>query len=603
MTKRIAILQNGLIRGGTERFVINLCRGLLEQQSKYEITVVNPSLIAEQQVLEPEVLATGARIEHTTTIVGIGGRLKHLWMLYKLLRRGHYDVFHTNLDLFNGPNLLIAWLARVPIRICHAHASMQETEIRGGRTIAIRVYQHFMRWMCWTFANRHIGCSDEANDFLYQGHDWRKANYPTVIYNGIDLDKYRRDKSSNGSMQQSCGSNGSMQQGCGLGSSSNINSEALSFLGQLSGAQALKQENNFNYGTGIRRFSNISDGTETLQTGVRDNSTGGVQIRQSLCAADSICSRISDGQYSGGFRTPGQQRVQELPIHCQGLMWGTQEPTDESSRCRLYNGRDIHSDVCRQQETLNSNSQLYQKSEKLRLQGESLSVESKQHSCESSSLSNLNSEALNPLNGLQSIEPLEHSEALELAKPLNPASAFEPIYILAIGRFVTQKNPYFILDIMVQLQEMQANIKLLWVGDGELYKDIESEIYDRKIDNIALLGWRDDIPALMQRSNLLLMPSLFEGLSITLIEAQAAGLPCLVSDTVTKQAQCGLIKYKSLDDGAESWAQEIISLLELLEPSEAFEPLELSEALSLFSIEYMAKQFEQVVQSYSLPKR
>lgn len=426
MTKRIAILQNGLIRGGTERFVINLCRGLLEQQSKYEITVVNPSLIAEQQVLEPEVLATGARIEHTTTIVGIGGRLKHLWMLYKLLRRGHYDVFHTNLDLFNGPNLLIAWLARVPIRICHAHASMQETEIRGGRTIAIRVYQHLMRWMCWTFANRHIGCSDEANDFLYQGHDWRKANYPTVIYNGIDLDKYRRDKSSNGSMQQGC---------------------------------------------------------------------------------------------------------------------------------------------------------------------------------ESSSLSNLNSEALNPLNGLQSIEPFKHSEALEQAKPLNPASAFEPIYILAIGRFVTQKNPYFIMDIMEHLQEMQPNIKLLWVGGGELYKDIESEIYDRKIDNITLLGWRDDIPALMQRSKLLLMPSLFEGLSITLIEAQAAGLPCLVSDTVTKQAQCGLIKYKSLEDGAESWAQEIISLLELLEPSEAFEPLELSEALSHFSIEYMAKQFEQVIQSYSLPKR
>lgn len=381
MTKRIAILQNGLIRGGTERFVINLCRGLLEQQSKYEITVINPSLIAEQQVLEPEVLATGIRIEHTTTIVGIGGRLKHLWMLYKLLRRGHYDVFHTNLDLFNGPNLLIAWLARVPIRICHAHASMQETEIRGGRTIAIRVYQHLMRWMCWTFANRHIGCSDEANDFLYQSHDWRKANYPTVIYNGIDLGKYR---------------------------------------------------------------------------------------------------------------TPA------------------------------------HTDY-----------------------------------------------------------------------PIYPCNT----YLLAIGRFVTQKNPCFILDIMVQLQEMQPNIKLLWVGDGELYKDIESEIYDRKIDNIALLGWRDDIPALMQRSNLLLMPSLFEGLSITLIEAQAAGLPCLVSDTVTKQAQCGLIKYKSLEDGAESWAQEIISLLELLEPSEAFEPLELSEALSHFSIEYMAKQFEQVVQSYSLPKR
>lgn len=135
MTKiRIAVLQNGLIRGGTERFVINLCKGL--DKEKFDITVINPSLRREEQVLEPEVVAAGAKVIHTTTIAGLGGRVKHLYRLYKILRQGRYDVFHTNMDLFNGCNLLVARLANVPVRICHSHASCQETELRKGRTPA-----------------------------------------------------------------------------------------------------------------------------------------------------------------------------------------------------------------------------------------------------------------------------------------------------------------------------------------------------------------------------------------------------------------------------------------------------------------------------------
>ena len=122
MTKtRIAVLQNGLIRGGTERFVINLCKGL--DKEKFDITVINPSLRREEQVLEPEAVAAGAKVIHTTTIAGLGGRVKHLYRLYKILRQGRYDVFHTNMDLFNGCNLLVARLANVPVRICHCLVS------------------------------------------------------------------------------------------------------------------------------------------------------------------------------------------------------------------------------------------------------------------------------------------------------------------------------------------------------------------------------------------------------------------------------------------------------------------------------------------------
>lgn len=85
-----------------------------------------------------------------------------------MLKRYQFDIFHTNINLFNGPNLLIAWLAQVPIRCCHSYNTMQQREIIYGKTLAIRAYQSFMRWVCWTFSNRRIGCSSEAMDFLFR---------------------------------------------------------------------------------------------------------------------------------------------------------------------------------------------------------------------------------------------------------------------------------------------------------------------------------------------------------------------------------------------------------------------------------------------------
>lgn len=186
MRKKICILQNGLYWGGTDTFVINLCKGL--DKDKYDITVVNP--ISDPSQREQELLAVGAKILHTTPLHGIKGRLKHFWQLYKILRKERFDVFQTNIDLFNGPNLMVAWLARVPKRLCHSHNSLHQKALKG-ETIPVKLYQSVMRWMCWNFSNRRSGCSELANDFLYKGRDWRNSSYPTIVNNGIDLIKYQ----------------------------------------------------------------------------------------------------------------------------------------------------------------------------------------------------------------------------------------------------------------------------------------------------------------------------------------------------------------------------------------------------------------------------
>lgn len=191
MKKKVCILQNGLAHGGTDTFVVNLCREI--NKEIYEVIVVNPCNKPEHLVREPEVLATGAKIIHTSPLSGGKSMIKHFWMLYQILKKGKFDVFQTNIDLFNGPNLFIAWLARVPIRCCHSHNTMQQKSIVLGMTLSIRIYQALMKWMCWTFSNRRCGCSEDAMKFLYEGKNWHQNKYPSIIYNGIDLERFREE--------------------------------------------------------------------------------------------------------------------------------------------------------------------------------------------------------------------------------------------------------------------------------------------------------------------------------------------------------------------------------------------------------------------------
>lgn len=184
--KKICVLQNDMAFGGTDTFVINLSQGLV--RDRYDVTVVlsaGEKCVSEER--KQELKDTGVKIVKTSSLRGgFKSKLKHLKLLYKELKHGRYDVFQTNIDLFNGPNLFVAWLAGVPIRVCHSHNTAQAKELKKGRTFSIRMYQRIMRWLCWTFSNRRIGCSVVAMDFLFK-KKWRNDKNSKVVYNGIDL--------------------------------------------------------------------------------------------------------------------------------------------------------------------------------------------------------------------------------------------------------------------------------------------------------------------------------------------------------------------------------------------------------------------------------
>ena len=233
-----------------------------------------------------------------------------------------------------------------------------------------------------------------------------------------------------GSIVGSSGSNGSSEQCSGLivGSSGSNGSSGLNGSQSIEQIELTKSLNQTIRQNGnIRRFSNISESKGTLEAGLSDNQTGGVQVRQSLCPADSSISGICDGQHSGGVRETREQGVQELPVHSQGLLRRTEESSDESSRCELHNGRDLQSDVCGLQEAVNRDNQLHQDNQGFGVQGDKVPVGLEP------------SEAIEPLEPSEAIEPLEPSEAIEPLEPFEPNKLRQFDGSLPVTQFVTTR--------------------------------------------------------------------------------------------------------------------------------------------------------------------
>lgn len=124
---------------------------------------------------------------------------------------------------------------------------------------------------------------------------------------------------------------------------------------------------------------------------------------------------------------------------------------------------------------------------------------------------------------------------------------------LHIGAFNAQKNQAFLLEAFRDTLEKQPNARLLLVGDGERRASCEARAEALGIrKQVSFLGLREDIPALLSAADVFVLPSLHEGLPLTLVEAQCAGLPCIVSNRVTREsALTGLVSFAPIENAAE----------------------------------------------------
>lgn len=134
-----------------------------------------------------------------------------------------------------------------------------------------------------------------------------------------------------------------------------------------------------------------------------------------------------------------------------------------------------------------------------------------------------------------------------------------------VGRFNEVKNHRFLIEVFSELHQELPNTHLVLVGDGFLRKEMEM-IVERKglKEFVHFLGIREDIPEIMGALDIFLFTSLYEGLGIVLIEAQAAGIPCISADTVPIEADigAGLVEFLSLNEPIKKWVNIIINKFE-----------------------------------------
>lgn len=134
------------------------------------------------------------------------------------------------------------------------------------------------------------------------------------------------------------------------------------------------------------------------------------------------------------------------------------------------------------------------------------------------------------------------------------------INIVTVGNINEPKNPYFIKDIVKSLQQKNVDFHFFWIGSSSaLKKQVEKECEKESLlDYISFLGVRKDVRFILPSMDIFILPSKYEGLPISLIEAQFSGLQCLISENVPNAVNIGLCKKINLEEGAEEWANQIV---------------------------------------------
>ncbi|GIM28751.1 putative glycosyltransferase EpsF [Clostridium polyendosporum] len=131
-----------------------------------------------------------------------------------------------------------------------------------------------------------------------------------------------------------------------------------------------------------------------------------------------------------------------------------------------------------------------------------------------------------------------------------------------VGKFGEQKNHIFLVRLAEYLRDKEVDFKLILIGQGDLKKQIEAMIEEKQLnEHVKFLGVQTNIPLYMRMFDVFVLPSLYEGLGIVLIEAQAAGTPCVISDTIPKECDMGLglINMLSLNAKLDSWLNAILN--------------------------------------------
>ncbi len=163
------------------------------------------------------------------------------------------------------------------------------------------------------------------------------------------------------------------------------------------------------------------------------------------------------------------------------------------------------------------------------------------------------------------VDTKEFAQDAEARTRIRTAYGLEDSFVIGhVGRFHYAKNHEFLLEVFAKILERQTNAKLFLLGDGPRREEMETKAKELDIANAVIFaGNKNPVAPFYQAFDAFLFPSRFEGMPGTVVEAQAAGLPCLVSDSVTAQVKATeLVAFMPLTKNAEEWAEELLRHVE-----------------------------------------
>lgn len=137
--------------------------------------------------------------------------------------------------------------------------------------------------------------------------------------------------------------------------------------------------------------------------------------------------------------------------------------------------------------------------------------------------------------------------------------------IIHVGAFLPVKNQKFLVEVMEAAYQKDNNVRCVLVGNGPLFGEIQQLVAEKNLsDVIRFLGIRRDVDRLLQAADLFVMPSLYEGLPVSLIEVQTSGLPALISDTITQEVKLkDNLAFMSLEEDVNVWADRLLENAQL----------------------------------------
>ncbi len=165
------------------------------------------------------------------------------------------------------------------------------------------------------------------------------------------------------------------------------------------------------------------------------------------------------------------------------------------------------------------------------------------------------------LNNAIDLDKFKYDEKIRKEKRKELNIKDDTLVIGHVGRFVEQKNHRFLIDIFNEVHKQNENSILLLVGQGPLMEEMKEKVKTLGIeDSVKFLGQRNDVNELYQVFDVFCLPSLYEGLPVVGIEAQATGLLCVLSDDMTKETKVlNETKFLSLKQSASVWAKIILN--------------------------------------------